>query len=146
MAILSTAEQAALQSAIDLLVNGTAYETPISEDVLQRIAPTFARVAGTTTGEVYALFRDNPTSSLIGVVLLCGDTVLTTAQRNALGDAIEFMLEGTAYERPFAEDIIQRVAPVASSIGFLTTGGFYEAIRNAPVSTMLKWSLKLGSI
>ena len=78
-------------------------------------------------------------------MLLCGDSVLTMAQKNQLLDAVNLMAFGTAYERPFAEDVIQRVAPVAQATYTLTIGGFYEAINLAPVSTMLKWALALGS-
>jgi len=146
MAKLSAAQQAGLQSAIDLLVNGTAYETPISQDVYQRIAPLFDDLTyqGKSTNDFVS---DNPVTALIGLVWVCGviGETLTDAQADLLMDPMLLMTYGTAREMPFSEDVIQRLAKAAVSTGFLTAGGFYEAIKNAPVSTMLKWALKLGA-
>lgn len=155
MAILSTLAQTQLQSAIDLLVKGTAYETPISQDVLERIAPVIQPLipgdpltGGNTftTGSVFEDFKNNPKTMLIALVAVCGVDALTNAQLDQLEDAAGLMLKGSAYESPFSEDVVQRLALVAESSNFLTRGGFYEAIRNNPVSTMLKWALKLGKI
>lgn len=149
---LSAASQAQLQSAIDLLVKGSAYETPLSEDVIQRIAPVAQALDVTTVGGAYEVFRDMPYTGLIAMVIFCGDGVLTQAEESALdgagpnlGGAIGLMVIGTAYETPFAEDVIGRLAPVAASTGFLNTGAFVQAVRDNPVSTMLKWALMLGS-
>ena len=145
MAILSTQLQAQLQSAIDLLVKGQAYETPIAEDVIERVALVVAALSLATTGVAYEAFKNNPKAELIRLVVACGATTLTAPQIAVLVDAEGLMLKGTAYETPFAEDVIERLAPVAAATNFLTVGGFYEAIRNNPVSTMLKWALALGS-
>jgi hypothetical protein len=154
MATLSALAQTQLQSAIDLLVKGTAYETPLSEDVIQRIAPVIA-AAGLfdprnpnqtlTVGGVYEFAKNNPKSLLIGLVAFAGAGVLTGAQETALEEAAFLMVEGSAYESPWSEDIVQRLAAVAESTNFLTRGGFYEAIKLNPVSTMLKWALQVGS-
>jgi len=155
MATLSALAQTQLQSAIDLLVKGSAYETPISEDVVQRIAPVFQELnvpttpngGGTTTiGGAYEVLRNNPKTALIALVAVAGTSVFTAAEINELEDAAMLMLAGTAYETPFAEDVIQRLAPVAESSNFLTRGGFYEAAKLNPVSTMLKWALQVGSV
>lgn len=148
MAKLTTTEKAGLQSAIDLLVQGTAFETPISEDVLQRVSPVIDSLGVSFPGKSnFDFAKDTPFSALIGLVWACGAEAgtLTDAQATALLGAIDFMMIGTAREEPFAEDVIQRIAPVAASTGFKTVGGFYEAIRDTPVSTMLKWALQLGS-
>ena len=149
MANLSTASQAKLQDAIDLMVKGSARETPISEDVIGRLALFVNSVASgspvnSSSGAVYSFLRDNPVSVLIEFVSYCGMGVLTAAQDAQLWEAVNLMLAGTAYETPFAEDVITRLAPVAEATGFLTKGGFREAIRDRPVSTMLQWSLALG--
>ena len=134
------------QDPIDLLLKGTAKEWPISEDVIQRLALIGDSFEGSASnGFLYAAFRDRPVSALIEVVYSTGYLVLTEAQGAALSSAADLMGVGTAYETPFAQDVIERLAPVAESTGFLTKGGFYEAIRDRPVSTMLQWALHLGS-
>lgn len=145
MATLSTAQQALLQSAIDLMEKGTARETPFAQDVIQRLGLLADSEGGLTSGLLFEAARDNPVSLLIALVAESGYEVLSSDQEDQLFDAIEFMRIGTAYETPFAEDVIQRLAPVAHSSGFMTTGGFYEAIKDKPISTMLRWALKLGS-
>lgn len=146
MAVLTTAQQALLQDAIDLMVKGTAVETPLAEDVVERIA-RFVRGVSVidASGALYAAARDIPKSLLIEIVAAIGFPVLTRAQEDQLASAANLMLIGTAYETPFAEDVIQRLAPVADSSGFMSRGAFYEAIRDRPVSTMLRWALQLGS-
>lgn len=144
MATLSTANQTKLQDAIDLLLKGTARETPISEDVIERVAPVLANLGAATVGGVYELFRDHPVVSLIGTVLSCGGNQLTQSNLNRTLDALYLMYKGQAYETPFAEDVINRLSPIADATGFLTRGGFQEAIRDRPVSTMLRWALFLG--
>ena len=144
MATLSTANQAALTSAINLLLKGTARETPISGDVIQQIAPVVVGTLGlATTGGTFEIFRDNPVTALIALADACGGT-LTTDQHNQLMGAALLMYDGQAYETPFAEDVIARLAPVAAKTGFLTQGGFRENIKDRPVSTMLQWALFLG--
>jgi hypothetical protein len=150
MANLSIASQAKLQDAIDLMVKGSARETPVADDVIERLAIFAQNVSAgspvpTGSGIIYEAFRDRPFSALIEFVFYCGMDVLTDAQNTALVEAAELMTQGTAYETPFAEDVITRLAPVAEATGFLTLGGFREAIRDRPVSTMLQWSLRLGS-
>lgn len=146
MATLSTAQQALLQDPIDLLLKGTARETPLSQDVIQRIALLTDSESGTpSSGQLFEIARDNPVTLLIYLVAEIGYQTLTAAEEDQLFDAANLMLTGTAYETPFADDVIARLAPVAASTGFLTTGGFYEAIKDRPVSTMLQWALKLGS-
>lgn len=143
MATLSTAALASIQSAIDLLCKGSAHETPLSEDVIQRLAPVVAELAGVTSGGAYEVFRDNPYSALISLVALRWEGVLSTEQSRQLGQAILLMIAGQAYETPLAEDVIARLAPVAEATGYLTRGGFYEAARDNPVSVFLKWVLFL---
>lgn len=70
---------------------------------------------------------------------------LTAAQQAGLNEAIQLMLRGTAYETPFSEDVIQRVARVANSTGFATTGAFYERARNNPFSTLLQFIVYVGT-
>jgi hypothetical protein len=147
MAKLTTSEQAGIQSAIDLLVKGSAYETPISLDVLERISPVIDSLGVSYQGKSnYDFAKDNPVTALIGLVWVCGALAgtLTDAQATVMLDAVTYMTTSTAYETPFAEDVILRIAPVAESTGFLTRGGFCEAVRDTPVSTMLKWALQLG--
>lgn len=145
MATLSTADQAALQSAIDLLVKGSARETPISQDVIQRVAPVVQSLGFATIGGAFEGFRDNPYSALSALVLYIGDTSLSAKAKAAVESAILLMIEGTAYETPLAEDVIERLAIAAEDSGFATKGGFYESVKDAPVSTLLKWALKAGS-
>jgi len=148
MANLSALAQTQLKSAIDLLVNGTAYQTPLSEDVIERIAPVYVAVDPfISTGFVYEACKNNPKSTLLNLVLLCGNGILTTTAISQIQSAVTLMETGSAYETPFAEDVIERVAPAAVSSGFLnSTGQFYEDIKNRPVSTCLKWALYLGSM
>ena len=70
---------------------------------------------------------------------------LSVKNKAALQSAIDLLLKGTAYETPVSEDVIERVAPVAASLGLYTVGGFYEAVRNNPVSTLLKLALTAGA-
>jgi len=142
---LTAQAQKDLQSAIDLMVNGSARELPISEDVIERIARVAKDEGFPTTGEVYAAVRDNPFSSLIQGVLQAGQGILTPTQTAQVTDAMNLMLVGTAYETPLSEDVVERLAPAAASCGFLaTTGAFYEAVKLNPVSTFLRWALFLG--
>ncbi len=145
MASLSTQEQADLQSAIDLMVKGTARETPLADDVIERINVFVSRLAPESTGIFKEIARDRPVSLMIALVEECGWNILTASESRQLFSGYELMLKGTAYETPFALDVIQRLAPVAASTGFLTLGGFHEAIRDRPFSTMLRWALFLGS-
>jgi len=151
MATLSTTDKAALQSAIDLMVRGTAYETPLADDVIVRLAPladspTFAPW-GYTKGRVYEVFRDNPVTSLILFAVTCGEAAgtVTEAQASRMREASKLMTLTTAYERPFDATVAEVLSSVAEETGFLTKGGFMEAIRDRPVSTMLQWALLLGS-
>jgi len=147
MALLSAAQQAKLQGAIDLLVKGSARETPVSLDTIQWISVFLDSLQGTPgLGEISEDFKNNPITTLIGIVLGTGGQVLTQREIDQLVQAMKRMYLGSAYETPFAEDVIEQLAPAAESSGFLTRGGFYEAVKNNPVSTMLKWALKLGSI
>lgn len=69
-----------------------------------------------------------------------------SATTNAqIQSAIDLMLKGQAYETPFAEDVIERVAQAAASSGFCTVGAFYERARNNPFSTLLQFILFAGS-
>jgi hypothetical protein len=145
MATLSTTAQASLQDAIDLLVKGTARETPLSQDVIQRIAPVVVELDLATTGGAFEIFRDNPYSALIALVLAAGDASLSAAAKSDIADAVLLMITGTAYETPLAEDVITRLAVAAENSGFLTKGGFREAVKDAPISTLLKWALRAGS-
>lgn len=143
MATLSTTDQASLQSAIDLMLKGTARETPFAEDVIERLN-LIAKSQGMPTGILPEVIRDTPISTLIELLYMSGSAVLTQAQQTAILSAVDLMIAGQAYETPFSEDVIERLAPVASSTGFLTRGGFYEAVKDRPVSTMLQWALFLG--
>jgi hypothetical protein len=127
------------------MVSGTAYEGLISEDVLARLYPVIEELGiGYSNKSDMEAARDIPVTALIGIVWACGIDRLTEAEGLALIGAAEYLRAGSAYERPFPEEIIQRIAPAAASTGFLTVGGFYEAIKDRPVSTMLRWALMLG--
>jgi hypothetical protein len=146
MANFNSTVTAALQSGVDLLVKGSARETPLSEDTIQRISPAVAALGLATVGDAYQVFRDNPYSALIGLVVVAGqNSVLSQAQVDQVGEAIELMLAAQAYETPLAEDVIEPLAAVAESSGFLTRGGFYEAVKDRPISTLLRWAIFLGS-
>jgi len=147
MAYLSALQQTQLTSAINLLLNGQARETPISEDVIERVAPVLAAVGNQTIGGAYEHFKDKWVVTLIHLVGYCGTTFLTAAQQAQLTAAIQLMEQGTAYETPFAQDVLERLDPVAVSSGFATTNGWFEdKIGVKPVSYMLKWALYLGSM
>lgn len=146
MATLSTAQQALLRDPIDLLLKGTAREWPLSQDVLQRIALFTTAIGGLlSSGIIFEVGKDRPVSLLIAIVSGVGYPVLTATENAQLFEAFNLLTVGTAYETPFADDVIERLAPAAESSGFLTKGGLYEAIRDRPVSTMLQWALFLGS-
>lgn len=146
MAILSTAQQGLLQETIDLMIKGTAREVPFAEDVIERLSKFISAVAGEdTSGVIYEASRDTPYSLLIAIVAEVGYPVLSADQESRLVDAINLMRLGTAVETPFADDVIERLAPVAESSGFLSSGAFYQAVRDRPISAMLQWALYLGS-
>lgn len=146
MAILSTAQQGLLQNTIDLMVKGTAREIPFSEDVIERLSKFINSVAGEdVSGFIYEGARDNPFTMLIAIVGEVGSPTFSATQNSQLLDAINLMTKGTAIEVPFADDVIERLAPVAESSGYLTRGAFYQAIRDRPISAMLQWALFLGS-
>jgi hypothetical protein len=72
--------------------------------------------------------------------------LFNATQQHQIASAYILLTRGTAYETPFAEDVIERVAPVAVSSGFMaSTGAFYEAAKLNPISTLLKWINYLGS-
>jgi hypothetical protein len=147
MASLTATEQAGLQSAIDLLVQGSAYETPLALDVIERLIPVVESLgAGFTNRTLLEAARDTPVSALVALVWVCGisNGTLTAAQSSVLVEVITNLAISTAVETPFPEDVIQRLAPIAEATGFKTVGGFYEAVGDNPVSTMLKWALRLG--
>lgn len=127
------------------MVSGTAYESLIAEDVLERLYPVITELGiGFTDKSDMEAARDIPVTALIGLVWACGIDRLTESEGLALIGAAEYLRTGEAYERPFPEVIIQRIAPAAASTGFLSVGGFYEAIKDRPVSTMLRWALMLA--
>lgn len=70
---------------------------------------------------------------------------LSATVQSALQEAIDLMLKGQAYETPFSEDVIQRVARAANLSGFMTVGAFYEAARNEPFATLLKFVKYAGA-
>lgn len=163
MAVFTAVQVAALQSAVDLLTKGTAVEFPLSQDVVDRLFPLLqgtyvgtgvaalaAQVANSGLLNLdknpYVDLRDNPVTSLIALVWVGGIHKLSTAEQQKLADGIGLMLKTQARELPFAEDVIQRIEPVAVSSGFVTsTEKFRQDIRDVPVSTMLKWAIQLGS-
>jgi len=142
MATFTTAEQAAIQSAIDLYLKGTANETvAITDDVIERLLPLLPFAS---TGELYEAVKDRPYTVLISLVEAGGSSVLTPSEMASLDSAIGLMELGTAYERPLADDVIARLRPVAASSGFATSGAFTENLRDRPVSTLLQFALYLG--
>lgn len=145
MATLSTTQQAQIQEAIDLMVKGTAVEIPFADDVLTRLRPLQLSLGFTGTGfDLDTLVRDMPIVVLIVLVYICGFSVLSSEELAKLLDGAYLMYKGSARNIPFAEDVIQRIAPVAASSGFMTVGGFYEEVKNRPISTMLRFALFLG--
>jgi len=64
---------------------------------------------------------------------------LTASQQAQIQSAIDLMDKGSAYQTPFSEDVISRVAQAAASSGFLTTGAFYEQAKLEPIATLLKF-------
>lgn len=64
---------------------------------------------------------------------------MTTSDQAALQAAIKFLTGGSAYELPFSEDFALRLARISASSGFLSQGAFLEAVKNNPLSTLLRW-------
>ena len=58
---------------------------------------------------------------------------------NQLQNAIQLLTGAQAYETPLAEDVIERLAIAARDSGFMSQGGFTEAAKLNPISTLLKW-------
>ena len=117
----------------------------MSEDVIERVAPVVQGLGFLTQGGAYEAFRDTPYVTLIQLVEACGATVLTAAQKTKTASARILMNRGTAYETPLADDVIERLAPVVAATYTLTLGGFYEAVKDRPISTFLRWALYLGA-
>ena len=112
MAKLTAFEKAGIQSAIDLLVQGSAHETPFALDVIERLSPVIDSLGVSYQGKSnYDFVKDNPVSALIGLVWVCGAFAgtLTDAQARVLLGAVTYMGDSTAREEPFAEDVIQRI-------------------------------------
>src|SRR5664279_2906842 len=95
MATLSTAAQAEIQSAIDLLVKGTAYQTPFSEDVAARAARAAENSGFLTQGGFLAAVKGRPISTLLQWLQFFGG--LSSADQARLRDAL-VQLNGTTYE------------------------------------------------
>jgi len=55
------------------------------------------------------------------------------------------MTKETAVELPLHESVIQELAAVAASTGYLTQGAFYEAIKLNPVSTLVSFIAFVGA-
>ena len=70
---------------------------------------------------------------------------LSATEQTHLNEAINLMVLGQAREEPFADDVIERLAPAAASTGFMDKGEFYAAVRDNPVSTLLRWVLYVGT-
>jgi hypothetical protein len=70
---------------------------------------------------------------------------LSTAQHNQLVFAAGLMTKETAVELPLHESVIQELAAVAASTGYLTQGAFYEAIKLNPVSTLVSFIAFVGA-
>lgn len=76
---------------------------------------------------------------------------LSAAQFAAVNQAVNLMLKAHATELPFDATVIQVVAPVAAAIGFVppgelsaTSGAFFEAAKNNPISTLLSLVAFIG--
>jgi hypothetical protein len=72
-------------------------------------------------------------------------TYLSTSQTQALQAASAFLRLSSAYETPADEAFIARLAQVASSTGFSTTGAFQDAMKLRPFSTLVLFIAYVGS-
>ena len=68
----------------------------------------------------------------------------TTTEKNRLAAVITY-LHG-APELPFDSTVIERVAAVAVSSGFVSSNGeFEERAKNSPITTLLEFAAYLGA-
>jgi hypothetical protein len=70
---------------------------------------------------------------------------LSQTNKDALQAAIDRLVKENATEIPFDAEIIERVAKVAASTGFLGAGNFKEAARDRPISVLLQFIKFIGT-
>jgi hypothetical protein len=70
---------------------------------------------------------------------------LLAIDRARIQSALSLLLGSSAYETPFAEDVLLRLAPAAQSTGFLSQGAFLESAKKNPISTLLQWLLSVAA-
>lgn len=71
---------------------------------------------------------------------------LSTAQKANIQHGIDLMLKGTAEELPVDSTVMENVGKTARAISFPTPGQTFEqAVRDNPVSTLLKLVLFVGA-
>lgn len=90
------------------------------------------------------VFRDNPVTASIVLVAFCGQNVLSHADYDSLINTALGIFTRQAYERPQDAGVVDQLAPVAHSSGFMTTGKFKDEMANSPFSTLFSWALFLG--
>lgn len=64
---------------------------------------------------------------------------LSAVARANLSGAINLLVGSSAYETPFAEDVIDRLGKSVEGSGFMSRGAVAEACKLNPISTLLKW-------
>lgn len=70
---------------------------------------------------------------------------LSTDNKNKLQHAIDLMTKANATELPFDAKVIEEVAYVSNSTGYLSAGAFKEQAKTNPISTLLGFVKFIGT-
>lgn len=74
---------------------------------------------------------------------------LTDSEKAQVQAAIDYMVLGSAYERPLDAKIVEILTPLSAKFGFPTAQapqtGLQEALRDAPYSTLLRALLAVAA-
>lgn len=132
-----------LRQAINLLDKSDApqlvHPTGIHESIVQQISKVAAASGFMNVGKTYESLRDNPISTLLHFILFVGNIDNSIF----IQEAADSMTLESARELPLHENVIQSLSHASDS--FATPASFTEALKNSPVSTLLKFLLFAGT-
>jgi len=148
MATLDASQLALVQSLIDYMVLGSAYEKPIDDVVANRLSTLHSEFGYSSQIEYLEGLRDKPFTTLVRSIL-ASSIILFTA-----GSPLRWLLtywEGN-YEKPLDGRSVEVLLPIFHTAVLYSgdtslSGDIHvsELLRDAPYSTFLRLLVALGT-
>lgn len=70
---------------------------------------------------------------------------LSTANKELIQSLVDYMVDGSAYEKPIDDVVAQRLSTLHSQFGYSSQIFYLESLRDAPYSTLLKSLLAVAA-